>query len=142
MNALNNTNLRDTVVIQQKFRDKVLPIKPDPTASINFIRNSNDTVRYHSESATNQFAVLSEVYYAAGWNAYIDGKKSDYCKVNYVLRGISIPAGKHDIVFIFEPKVYSLSNTITLWGCIALYIMILGAVVVYIRQNNRSMVKA
>ncbi|HKG68047.1 MAG TPA: YfhO family protein, partial [Segetibacter sp.] len=142
MNALNNTNLRDTVVIQQKFKDKVLPIKPDPTASINFIRNSNDTVRYHSEAASNQFAVLSEVYYEAGWNAYIDGKKSDYCKVDYVLRGISIPAGKHDIVFIFEPKVYSLSNTITLWGCIALYLMILGAVVVYLRQNNRSMVKA
>ncbi|HLL43605.1 MAG TPA: YfhO family protein [Segetibacter sp.] len=142
MNALNNTNLRDTVVIQQKFRDKVLPIKPDPTASINFIRNSNDTVRYHSESGTNKFAVLSEVYYEAGWNAYIDGKKSDYCKVDYVLRGISIPAGKHDIVFIFEPKVYSLSNTITLWGCIALYLMILGAVVVYLRQNKRNMVKA
>lgn len=142
MNALNNTNLRDTVVIQQKFKDKVLPIKPDPAASINFIVNSNDTVRYHSESATNQFAVLSEVYYEAGWNAYIDGKKSDYCKVDYVLRGISIPAGKHDITFIFEPKIYSLSNTITLWGCIALYLLILAAIVVYVKQNNRSMVKA
>jgi uncharacterized membrane protein YfhO len=38
-----------------------------------------------------------------GWEAYIDGKKAAYCKTDYVLRGMAIPAGKHSIEFIFDP---------------------------------------
>jgi hypothetical protein len=142
MDALNTTSLRDTAVVQQKFKVKIAPVAADPSASINLVVNNNDTVRYQSASSTAQFAVFSEVYYSAGWNAYIDGKKTDYVKANYVLRGLSVPAGKHDIVFIFEPKSYYLSNTIMLWGCIALYLLILGAIASFIKSNRNSTTSA
>ncbi|MEJ7679530.1 MAG: hypothetical protein WKG06_17050 [Segetibacter sp.] len=76
MAALNNTNLRDTVVIQQKFKDKVQTPQFDSSASIKLIENNNDTIRYQFASSANQYADFSEVYYSAGWNAYIDGKKT------------------------------------------------------------------
>jgi uncharacterized membrane protein YfhO len=59
---------------------------------------------YSFNSSRPHFAVFSEVYYPYGWNAYIDGKKVDYCKTDYVLRGLSIPAGQHAVRFIFEPS--------------------------------------
>lgn len=134
MAALDNTNLRDTVVVQDKFKNLVQPIQPDSAASIQLIENRNDTILYQSTAAAPQFAVFSEVYYSAGWNAYIDGKKSDYLKVNYVLRGMSIPAGNHKITFIFEPRSYYLSDTITLWGTIILYLLVIAAIVVAVRK--------
>jgi uncharacterized membrane protein YfhO len=41
---------------------------------------------------SEQVAVFSEVYYDKGWDAYVDGKKTPYAKVNYVLRGMMVPA--------------------------------------------------
>ncbi len=61
---------------------------------------------YSFSSSKPQFAVFSEIYYPYGWNAYIDGKKVDYCKADYVLRGLSIPAGQHAVKFIFEPSSF------------------------------------
>ena len=85
----------------------------DSTASIHFIQNDNDYIKYESNAASNQFAVFSEIYYSQGWNAYIDGKKVDYCKVNYVLRGMPIPAGKHLIEFKFDPYLLSLGEQLS-----------------------------
>ena len=47
-----------------------------------------------------------------GWNAYIDGELKDHVRVDYVLRGLEIPAGDHDVIFRFEPKSVSTGNLI------------------------------
>lgn len=62
-------------------------------------------MKYEFNASGNQFAVFSEVYYPHGWKAYIDGKETPYCKTNYALRGLAIPAGKHTIDFIFDPEI-------------------------------------
>lgn len=61
---------------------------------------------YSSRSDSEQFAVFSEIWYGPdkGWNAYIDGVRGDHVRVNYLLRGMRIPAGSHSIEFRFEPK--------------------------------------
>ena len=65
--------------------------------------NKNDAIKYEFNSASNQFAVFSEIYYPNGWEAFIDRKKTPYCKTDYALRGLAIPAGKHTIEFVFDP---------------------------------------
>jgi uncharacterized membrane protein YfhO len=98
--------------------------------------NLNDKILYESNAASNQFAVFSEVYYPSGWNAYIDGKKVDYCRVNYVLRGMPVPAGKHAIEFKFEPASYYTGNRITLWLSILIYVMLAAALVYEWRRKK------
>ncbi len=114
MKALDNFNPKDTA-ITEKFYSNVLKniASPDSAATITLTDNRNDTVDYHSKSSTEQIAVFSEVYYNKGWDVYIDGKKSEYAKVNYVLRGMMVPAGEHNIEFRFEPGSHAMGWTIT-----------------------------
>jgi len=70
-------------------------------------------VTYRSESARDRFAVFSEVYYDRGWKAFIDGKEAPIVRTNYVLRGLSVPAGKHEVEFRFEPRSYDSGRQVT-----------------------------
>jgi hypothetical protein len=104
MNAITSFDPASVAFVHERFKATV-PFMPvyDSTAYIKLIENKNDEIKYEFNAATNQFAVFSEIYYSLGWDAYIDGKKTPYCKTNYALRGLAIPAGKHTIDFIFDP---------------------------------------
>jgi hypothetical protein len=136
MNALDNFNPHDTAIIDKRYQAKVTAPQFDSTASIRLIENLNDKINYEFNGRSNQFAVFSEIYYENGWDAYIDGKKADYVRVNYVLRGMSIPAGKHAIEFRFEPASYARGNNIALWSTIVALLVILGAIVMDIRKKK------
>lgn len=79
-----------------------------------------NALEYESDSKDGGFVVFSEIYYAQGWNASIDGQAVPHFQVNYVLRGMQVPAGKHKIEFKFEPQTYKTGNTIALVGSILL----------------------
>ena len=81
--------------------------------------------------------MLSEVYYPRGWDAYIDGKKAAYVKVNYILRGMYVPAGDHEIEFRFEPGSYVTGRTITIDANSIVFLAMLFAVVFYIRKKPK-----
>ncbi len=131
MNAITDFDPAKTAVVDRSFEKTAGNVTPaDSSASIKVKSYSNDVVTYTSENSANGFAVFSEVYYPAGWNAYIDGKKADYCKVNYVLRGLAIPSGKHEIKFAFEPALYY-SGQIFNYVAFALLILILLGAVAY-----------
>ncbi|WP_127127594.1 YfhO family protein [Pseudoflavitalea rhizosphaerae] len=127
MAALNDFHPADTAVIDQREKNKV-QFEPqfDSLATIRMTSNLNDLVSYESNAASNQFAVFSEVYYPNGWTATIDGKEAPIVKVNYVLRGLSIPAGKHTIEFRFAPASYTTGNMVTLISGIISILLVLG----------------
>lgn len=136
MAALDNTDLRDTVLIRDKFASNVnTNFVKDSSDNIKFIYNHNDTIVYRSTTKNGGFAVFSEIYYPAGWEAFIDGQSAPYYNVDYALRGMNVPAGQHEIKFIFAPRVYFLSNTITFWGSLVLYLFI--AIVLYLFFTSR-----
>lgn len=114
MAALDNFNPKDTAIVQESFRSSIpfMPV-PDSLATLRLIKNDNDVITYTFNATTNQFAVFSEVFYDAGWKAWIDGKEAPIVKVNYVLRGLAVPAGQHEIVFRFEPQAYSKGKKLT-----------------------------
>ena len=137
MLALDNTNLRDTAVVAKTFQKS---IKQDPlfdsTAVLQLKQRQNDAITYSIKAASPQFAVFSEVYYSAGWNAYLDGNKVDYVKTNYVLRGMYLPAGNHTIDFKFEPVSFQTGRTITIWSTVLIYLAIVLAIVLYFKKKD------
>jgi hypothetical protein len=137
MKALDSVNVRDTVIIQQKFAPRIpfAPV-PDSGASVKLVQNDLDKIDYNFSSKTNQFAVFSEIYYDKGWDAYIDGKKADYVRVDYALRGMPVPAGQHTIEFRFEPHSYRVGAMMTGWFSLAIYLLLIAGLVMEYRKRN------
>ena len=77
---------------------------------------------YEISSPKGGLAVLSEVYYP-GWTATIDGKPAEVGRVNYILRALKIPAGKHDVVMTFRPTTVTTTEAIAF---VAIALIILG----------------
>ncbi len=88
-----------------------------------------DELIYKSSVQNEKLAVFSEIYYPAGWKCFIDGNESEYFRVNYVLRGMIVPAGEHEIKFSFEPDSYYTSNKVSLASSILLILLLAGSVV-------------
>jgi len=108
MNLLDSIDPAVTAIVNNEFKSSITSSpRFDSAAYIKLIKNDNDEIHYDFNAATPQYAVFSEMYYKAGWKAFIDGKEQPICKTDYALRGLSVPAGKHKVDFKFESKVLS-----------------------------------
>lgn len=98
----------------------------DSLASITLKEYKPNHLTYSTSNDNNGLAVFSEMYYPGDWKAYIDGKSVDHFKVNYVLRAMNIPRGRHTVEFRFEPKVIDIGSKITLASSILMIILFIG----------------
>ncbi|MFM6946783.1 MAG: hypothetical protein ACKOWW_06565 [Flavobacteriales bacterium] len=104
-------------VVHTEFKNQLEGLNLDSTAQIKLTSYDPAHMSYLAQSKTKQLAVFSEIYYPAGWNCYIDGKKPvETLRANYILRGVVVPAGKHKIEWKFEPISVSRGNTLSTMG--------------------------
>ncbi|WP_298511512.1 YfhO family protein [uncultured Kordia sp.] len=108
----------------------------DSLASIKLTDYKPDDLTYTTENSENGFAVFSEIHYPHGWNAYVDGKLVPHYRVNYVLRGLEVPAGKHTVRFKFEPTIVDKGVTVSLTSTIILVLLILGGIYYEFRRKK------
>jgi hypothetical protein len=94
-----------------------------------------DEVDFIVDAPANSFLVASEVWYP-GWKAYIDGKKADVYRTDYVLRGVPFPKGRHKLVFKFSPWTYNIGVVISL-----LTLAYLASVMFINRRRKRTGIK-
>ncbi|MGB6150998.1 MAG: YfhO family protein [Pricia sp.] len=100
----------------------------DSLSTINLTAYMPNHLTYTSQNDYNGVAVFSEMYYAHGWNAYIDGRPKEHFRVDYTLRALEIPAGEHTIEFKFEPEVIKTGSTITLASSIIFVVLFFGGI--------------
>jgi hypothetical protein len=138
LNALTDLVPSETAIYDKRFEDQVKGhiISKDTLANIRLTEYKPNHLTYISETSSEQLAVFSEIYYEKGWDAYIDGKKSPYFRVNYVLRAMIVPAGKHTIEFKFDPPVYRIGEKISLASSLLLVLLALGTLGFNIRKNG------
>ncbi len=107
-------NRKDLEYYISKDFDFLNKFEKDSTAIISLTAYNVNQLTYQSKTTKEQFAVFSEIYYKDGWNAYVDGKLTPHIRVNYVLRGMVVPAGNHTIEFKFEPLVIKTGSRVSL----------------------------
>ena len=72
---------------------------------IKVVEKMPNKITYDVFSNDTGFIVFSEAFYKKGWVAKINGKIKEHHKVNYLLRGLEVEKGEHEIVFTFDPPV-------------------------------------
>jgi len=108
-------------------------------ANIELVEYQPNYLKYTYQAAQAGLVVFSEVFYADGWQAYLDGKPVDHIRANYILRAMQVPAGQHTIEFRFAPKAYTLGNTVSLVSSILLMLVVLGAIFYAVKKKPTEM---
>ena len=142
INALSNFNPAELAIIDQRFKDYLAGL-PSPTRGTGTIELKDyhpNRLKYESNSGEEQLAVFSEIYYdeKKDWKVFIDGKPIEHIRVNYVLRALRIPEGKHTIEFKFEPRSYYTGENISLAFSSLTLLLVLLTVVVEVRKSLRG----
>ena len=126
LKLIGTTNLNHSAVVESSFIRSITALGTDSVSgSISLIKYQPDHLVYQSATTQPQLAVFSEIYYPAGWKAYIDGNESEIIRANYILRALVIPAGQHDIEFRFEPDSYKYGQIISIAGSLLIIALIL-----------------
>jgi Bacterial membrane protein YfhO/Dolichyl-phosphate-mannose-protein mannosyltransferase len=109
-------------------REFVPPQIGDPAnAEAKVVRYEPQRIELRTRNSQPGFLVLSEIYYR-GWEAWIDGRRAPVERVNYLLRGLAVPAGDHHIEFVFRQSSFLAGAVLSLFGVLLLFVGASGSV--------------
>jgi len=78
-----------------------------------------------TEAETSTVLLLNDKYHPA-WKVTVDGKPAKLLRANYLMRGVHLTAGKHEVEFRFVPSENSIQVSLAGFGLGALAILVLG----------------
>jgi hypothetical protein len=126
MAALSSFNPKTTAVVDARYSDYLGNMASFAPAKVKLTSYDPKYMEYSFEGG-NAFVVFSEIYYEGSgndWQAYIDGEPVEHIRVNYTLRGMKVPAGRHEIVFEFKPKSFYAGQKVNMAGSGLLLLLI------------------
>lgn len=125
-----------TVYFQEDPGLKVVP--PDTGVSVSFEQYKLQSMKLRAKASGNNLLLLSEVYYPAGWNAYIDGKPAEIYRADYFLRAVMVPKGVHELELKFEPGMYVLGKDLSLVSNSLVVILLIAMLPAVIMKRRRK----
>lgn len=138
LNASSFDPAREAVVESSKS----FAVQADSNATVEVTGYQANKITIRTNRSTPGFMVLSEIWYPVGWEASIDSKPIDIYKTNFVLRGMAIPAGKHEVTLTFEPASVYWGNLFSWIGHLLLLGLGIGAVFFTYRKRNTHVSEA
>lgn len=126
-------NFAQTAVVETSTP---ITANPDSVAKIEVTLYTGPEISLKVSRSTPGFLVLSEIYYPDGWIAELNGEEVPIYKTNYLLRGMEIPAGEHELELRFEPDSFRIG---VLLGWLSLVLqLLLGAFLAFSWYKNRN----
>jgi hypothetical protein len=133
-----NFNPNATTVVNEDYSDYVQQKSFSGQGKIQLTSRDLKSISYETESNEEQLAVFSEIHYPTGWNAYIDGELVEHIRVNYVLRGLKIPSGKHIIEFKVNESTHQRGVMIATVGSWLIYLLLIAGAGYSIYDTRRK----
>lgn len=97
-----------------------------------------DQLTYEANSTNGGLAVFSEVYFPWGWQVTIDDKPATLGRVNYVLRALQVPAGKHTITMKFDPQSLHVTGTLATIAIILIYLWVIASIALSLYRRGTA----
>ncbi|MBR0038105.1 MAG: YfhO family protein [Bacteroidales bacterium] len=130
--GLMEVDLHQTAIVGKDFaqyaEDHIVN-QHDSAATVRLDSYSPKELNYTCSNQYPGTLVFSEIYYPYGWKASIDGKEAEHYRVNYMLRALNVPAGQHQVRFVFDPDSVRKGSNLAMIFIIIMYATILGCLI-------------
>ena len=131
---LSDTELDNTVVLGPDFKDIASKIGGPEENPEDFIRMTSyepNELHYECRLSSPRAVMFSEIYYPDGWKAWVgpvgevgetvgdrfrataSAEETEIFRGDWMLRGMILPAGEHEVVMRFEPQSYVVGEHIS-----------------------------
>lgn len=97
-----------------------------PSEQPRIVRYEPQRVEIEVELKTPGLVILADVNYP-GWKLSLDGKPAEILRANRLMRGAAVPAGKHSLVYVYEPESLRLGLMASIAGLVSLAVLAAGA---------------
>jgi hypothetical protein len=114
---------------------KALPVSPSGTnQDLTAVKiTSYQPANIHLEATPTKPSVLMLAdKYDPDWQVFVDGKRGEVLKCNYLMRGVYLEPGKHEVNFRFRPNIHMFYENLF---AIAVTCCLLGYALVTVRKR-------
>jgi hypothetical protein len=120
---------RETAILSEPVDFETTSIDSASTAEVTLHEFTPRQITWQVRTDAPRLMVASEIYYPAGWNAYVDGEQVPIHRANFLLRAVPVPEGEHTVTMRFEPTSYQAGVWISRISTLFVYggvVLILG----------------
>jgi hypothetical protein len=96
--------------------------KEVPNARLELASADSDRLEIHVSGGGSGWVVLSDVWYP-GWQAMVDGRSVPIARANYLFRAVPVPAGAHEVVFVYRPASFYFGAFLSMAGWAVLAVL-------------------
>ncbi|MEN3041038.1 MAG: hypothetical protein ABDH66_05835, partial [Bacteroidia bacterium] len=119
-------------LVAQKDWEKVSPQPADnpldSSETVICLRRNAYELEYKVRAHQPRLLVMSEVYYPKDWIATVNNQPVPIIPVNFVLRGVVVPAGESTVKLVCESRVHHQGRQLSLIGSILAWMMVAGSI--------------
>ena len=138
-NALATSDLHRTAIIGKEFEQEVASYRPHAEdGSITLTDYKPNQLTYSFSASENKLVVFSEIWTSKGWTMRIDGQESPLLRANYLLRAAMVPAGQHEIVMRYEPKIWKVGGIVSLVSSLAIILFAVATIVLALVKKKEK----
>jgi uncharacterized membrane protein YfhO len=117
------------------------PSVPNPPASatnqnagtVEFTSYAPTDIKFHAQAATPSVLLLNDQY-DPNWRVTVDGKPAPLLRANFIMRGVYLAPGEHNVEFQFSLPAKPLYVTLS---AIGVGILLCGFLIVGTRRKSR-----
>jgi Bacterial membrane protein YfhO len=103
----------------------------ESAGSVEYVRYSSKDVLLKSDAPSETVLLLNDRY-DPNWKVLVDGKSENLLRCNYMMRGVHLAPGQHNVEFRFEPPYGTLKVSS---AGVGLGVVLLGALVATARRR-------
>ena len=133
-------NVTQEAIVRKDVAKKLSQRTYKGEGKVTMVSYAPNKMVYNVNSSDKGLAVFSEVYYADGWSATVDGKPADIHRVNYLLRGLEIGKGNHKVVFSYDLPKFHKYNTYSMIASLLILLLMIGYGVMELRKKKDTVV--
>jgi hypothetical protein len=130
---------RTTVILEGEPVSGIsLPDEPVPTPDeVRIVRYAPERTEVQTHTSADGFLILTDGY-DPGWRAELDGQPVEIHVANHAFRAVALPAGEHQVTFIYNPPPFKIGLGISLFTWAGVVVAAIGLFLVDCRPALRT----